>query len=88
MSESPVKDKVSAPPLFTMRQCNKRVWVIKRRDTTVYAAVESVRGVDSSLSCYKVLVCTGVDPSFVSLLISCIQSFSEVSERKGLGILR
>lgn len=66
------------PPLYTIRQCNAKVWVIKRRDI-VCAAIESVRGM-AKLSCYKVLLCAGTDPALMSLLASCIDSFLETAK--------
>ena len=66
-------------PLYTIRQCNSKVWVIKRHKIGVCAAVESVRGV-AKLTCYRVLFCAGTDPALLSLLITCIDSFVDTSK--------
>lgn len=69
-------------PLYTMRQCNPKVWVIKRLNVGPCAAIERVRGI-GKLSCYRVLYCAGTDPVFMGLLTSVIDAFLEEAKTQG-----
>ncbi|KAL7569665.1 hypothetical protein ACA910_008319 [Epithemia clementina (nom. ined.)] len=74
-----VGEKAGDEPLYTMRECNAKVWVIKRHDVGVCAAIESGRGV-GKLTCYRVVFCAGTDPAFMCLLVSCIDSFLDTAK--------
>jgi hypothetical protein len=67
-----------AAPVYSMRQCNEKVWVVKKQNT-VCAAFQQVRGM-AQLTCYRALVCAGVDPAFMSLLFATIDSFLAVAK--------
>eukprot|EP00522_Entomoneis_paludosa_P016880 CAMPEP_0172464096 /NCGR_PEP_ID=MMETSP1065-20121228/49350_1 /TAXON_ID=265537 /ORGANISM="Amphiprora paludosa, Strain CCMP125" /LENGTH=288 /DNA_ID=CAMNT_0013220237 /DNA_START=62 /DNA_END=929 /DNA_ORIENTATION=+ len=69
------------PPLYTLHQCNEKVWVVKKRND-VCAAIDSARGMGRSFTCYRVLVCAGANPALMSLLTHCIDSFLVTAKKQ------
>lgn len=68
-------------PRYTFYQCNPNVWVIKKMGT-ICAAINQWKGM-AKLTCYRLIVCKGEDPIFVSLVAHCIDSFMAVAKTQG-----
>jgi hypothetical protein len=69
-------------PLYTLRQCNDNVWVIKKKDI-VAAAIQQEKGINKRFTLYHVLFCAGTDPLMMSLLVAAIDQFKITSRKTG-----
>lgn len=67
---------------ITIHQCNPKVWVVKKKGN-VSAVVQQVQGVGLKFTCWRLLVCKGVDPMLIGLLSHCIASFLKVAKTQG-----
>jgi hypothetical protein len=74
-------------PMFTLHQCNPKVWVLKRNYTDgpqVTAVFNQWRGLGTRFTCWRLAVCSGEDPVLVSLLAHCIDSFLLVAKGQSM----
>ncbi|KAG7349567.1 hypothetical protein IV203_012164 [Nitzschia inconspicua] len=65
-------------PLFTIHQCNRNVWVVKRHGQ-ICAAFNQWKGM-AKLTCWRLIICKGEDPVLMMLLAECIDSFLPVAK--------
>eukprot|EP00523_Entomoneis_sp_CCMP467_P004511 CAMPEP_0168757212 /NCGR_PEP_ID=MMETSP0724-20121128/21050_1 /TAXON_ID=265536 /ORGANISM="Amphiprora sp., Strain CCMP467" /LENGTH=281 /DNA_ID=CAMNT_0008806015 /DNA_START=15 /DNA_END=860 /DNA_ORIENTATION=- len=74
-----VGERAGDPPLYTIHQCNPKVWVVKRQKIGPCAAMEQVHGI-AKLTCYRVAFGAGTDPVLMSLFNVCIDMFLQAAK--------
>lgn len=73
----------SSPPLYTIRQCSKTVWVVKKSEVPIIQCTQ-VKGSMPKFSAWELVASPGVDPALVIGLTISIDWFCKVCSMENI----